>query len=51
MQILSLNGAVLAARLGDKGRGFKVVVSEMRELAAQIGGKLVAMERRQGGIA
>lgn len=46
MQILSLNGAVLAARLGEKGRGFKIVVGEMRNLAAQIGEKLADLERR-----
>jgi hypothetical protein len=47
MQVLSLNGAVLAARLGEKGRGFKIVVAEMRELAAQIGEKLADLERRE----
>jgi carbohydrate diacid regulator len=46
MQVLSLNGAVLAARLGEKGRGFKIVVGEMRNLAAQIGEKLADLERR-----
>lgn len=45
MQVLSLNGAVLAARLGEKGRGFKIVVAEMRQLAAQIGEKLNDLER------
>lgn len=46
MQILSLNGAVLAARLGEKGRGFKIVVAEMRNLATQIGQKLSDLEHR-----
>jgi len=46
MQVLSLNGAVLAARLGEKGRGFKIVVGEMRNLAAQIGAKLADFEKR-----
>jgi len=46
MQVLSLNGAVLAARLGEKGHGFKIVVAEMRNLAAQIGEKLADLERR-----
>ena len=50
MQVLSLNGAVLAARLGEKGRGFKIVVGEMRELAAQIGEKLVELERREKNV-
>lgn len=50
MQVLSLNGAVLAARLGEKGRGFKIVVGEMRELAAQIGDKLVELERREKNV-
>jgi len=49
MQILSLNGAVLAARLGEKGRGFKIVVAEMRNLATQIGQKLADLERRDAG--
>ncbi len=47
MQVLSLNGAVLAARLGEKGHGFKIVVAEMRNLAAQIGEKLADLERRE----
>lgn len=47
MQVLSLNGAVLAARLGENGRGFKIVVAEMRELAAQIGQKMADLERRE----
>ena len=47
---MSLNGAVLAARLGEKGRGFKIVVGEMRELAAQIGEKLVELERREKNV-
>jgi carbohydrate diacid regulator len=46
MQILSLNGAVLAARLGEKGRGFKIVVAEMRNLATMIGEKIVDLEHR-----
>ncbi len=46
MQVLSLNGAVLAARLGEKGHGFKIVVAEMRNLAAQIGEKLADLEQR-----
>jgi len=46
MQVLSLNGAVLAARLGEKGHGFKIVVAEMRTLAAQIGEKLSDLEQR-----
>ncbi len=49
MQILSLNGAVLAARLGEKGRGFKIVVAEMRNLATRIGDKLVDLEHRDAG--
>ena len=49
MQVLSLNGAVLAARLGEKGRGFKIVVAEMRNLATQIGQKLSDLERRDAG--
>jgi carbohydrate diacid regulator len=47
MQILSLNGAVLAARLGASGHGFKIVVAEMRVLAAQIGEKLVELAQRE----
>lgn len=46
MEVLALNGAVLAARLGEKGRGFKIVVAEMRTLASQIGEKLQDLERR-----
>jgi carbohydrate diacid regulator len=47
MQILSLNGAVLAARLGASGNGFKIVVAEMRVLAAQIAEKLVELTQRE----
>lgn len=46
MQVLSLNGAVLAARMGEKGHGFKIVVAEMRNLAVQIGEKLTDLEQR-----
>jgi len=48
MQVISLNGAVLAARLGDKGRGFKVVVGEMRRLAEQIAEKVLSLDVRRG---
>ncbi|MBP7096649.1 MAG: hypothetical protein KBC36_11235 [Spirochaetia bacterium] len=36
MMVLSLNGSIQAARVGAAGRGFKIVVQEMRGLAAQI---------------
>lgn len=48
MQVISLNGAVLAARLGEKGLGFKVVVGEMRRLAAQIAEKVGSLDRGSG---
>jgi len=50
MEVLSLNGSVIAARLGEKGRGFKIVVAEMRRLASQIGDKLKELESRGSGL-
>lgn len=50
MGVLAINGAVLAARSGEAGRGFKIVVAEMRKLAAQIGEKLSDLERRSKGV-
>jgi len=44
MQVISLNGAVIAARLGEKGLGFKVVVGEMRRLAAQVAEKVSSLD-------
>ncbi len=49
MLVLSLNGSVIAARLGQQGRGFKIVVAEMRSLAGQIGDRVRALERRAAG--
>lgn len=37
MAILSLNGSIQAARLGEKGGPFKVVAHEMQSLAGEIG--------------
>ncbi|NLJ47029.1 MAG: hypothetical protein GX430_10760 [Treponema sp.] len=50
MGVLAINGAVLAARSGEAGRGFKIVVAEMRNLASQIGEKLSDLERRGKGV-
>lgn len=36
MRILSMNGSIQAAKLGEKGQAFKIVVAEMRKLAEQI---------------
>ena len=36
MRILSMNGSIQAAKLGEKGQAFKIVVGEMRKLAEQI---------------
>jgi len=36
MKVLSLNGSIQAAKLGEKGKSFKIVVAEMRKLAEQI---------------
>ena len=36
MKVLSLNGSIQAAKLGDRGKAFKIVVAEMRALAEQI---------------
>lgn len=47
MQVIALNGAVLAARLGDRGRSFKVVVDEMRRLAGQISEKVLALDGKR----
>ena len=46
MLVLSLNGAVIAARLGEAGKGFKIVVSEMRGLASQIGERVEELKER-----
>jgi len=36
MRIIAMNGSIQAAKLGQKGDAFKVVVAEMRKLAEQI---------------
>ncbi len=36
MMVLSLNGTIQAAKIGNKGDAFKVVAAEMRELAESI---------------
>lgn len=36
MKVLSLNGSIQAAKIGEKGKSFKIVVAEMRKLAEQI---------------
>jgi len=46
MHVLSLNGAVIAARSGEAGRGFKIVVEEMRSLAGRIGEELGSLDGR-----
>lgn len=46
MKVLSLNGSIQAAKLGDKGRAFKIVVGEMRKLAEQINDIIVGISRR-----
>ncbi len=46
MKVLSLNGSIQAAKLGEKGRAFKIVVAEMRKLAEQINDIIVGISRR-----
>jgi methyl-accepting chemotaxis protein len=36
MQVISINGSIQAAKLGEKGNAFKIIVTEMRRLADQI---------------
>ncbi|HOX33151.1 MAG TPA: sugar diacid recognition domain-containing protein [Spirochaetales bacterium] len=36
MRILAMNGSIQAAKLGERGQAFKVVVSEMRKLSERI---------------
>jgi carbohydrate diacid regulator len=36
MKVLSLNGSIQAAKIGESGKSFKIVVAEMRKLAEQI---------------
>ena len=36
MKVVALNGSILAAKLGDKGRSFKIVVAEIKKLAEGI---------------
>lgn len=45
MKVLSLNGSIQAAKLGEKGKSFKIVVAEMRKLAEQINEVIVGIER------
>lgn len=45
MKVLSLNGSIQAAKIGEKGRAFKIVVAEMRKLAEQINEIIVGIER------
>ena len=45
MKVLSLNGSIQAAKLGDKGKSFKIVVAEMRKLAEQINEVIVGIDR------
>lgn len=45
MKVLSLNGSIQAAKLGEKGKSFKIVVAEMRKLAEQINEIIVGIER------
>ncbi|MFA6508182.1 MAG: sugar diacid recognition domain-containing protein [Treponemataceae bacterium] len=36
MKVLALNGSIQAAKIGERGQSFKIVVAEMRKLAEQI---------------
>jgi carbohydrate diacid regulator len=47
MKVLSLNGSIQAAKLGDKGRSFKIVVAEMRKLAEQINEIITQIDRHR----
>jgi carbohydrate diacid regulator len=47
MKVLSLNGSIQAAKLGEKGRAFKIVVGEMRKLAERINETIIGLERKR----
>ena len=48
--LLSLNAAIEAARVGDAGRGFAVVAAEIKQLARQSGEATVDVGRKVGAI-
>ena len=45
MKDLSLNGSIQAAKIGESGKAFKIVVAEMRKLAEQINEVIAAIHR------
>lgn len=48
MKVLALNGSIQAAKIGDSGKSFKVVVTEMRKLAEQINEVIANLNVREG---
>ncbi|MFQ3547010.1 MAG: sugar diacid recognition domain-containing protein [Termitinemataceae bacterium] len=47
MKVLSLNGSIQAAKLGEKGKPFKIVVAEMRKLAEQINDIIKSIDQKR----
>ncbi len=49
MKVLSLNGSIQAAKIGEGGKAFKIVVAEMRKLAEKINEVINAIHLSTGG--